>query len=147
MSIRDDLKKTLVEAAKAKDQVLLDTIRAVQSAIRYKEIDKKSALSDTEVFSVIQTLSKQRRESVDQYRQGGRHDLADKEMRELDILQKMLPAQASPEEIEAEIKKAITEVGAKGSQDMGKVMKPVLSALAGKADGKVVSELVKKLLA
>ncbi len=146
MAIRDDLKKTLVEAAKAKDQVLLDTIRAVQSAIRYKEIDKKLQLTDTEVFSVIQTLCKQRRESVEQYRQGGRNDLADKETRELDILQKMLPAQASTEEVEAAVRKAIAEVGAKGPQDMGKVMKPVLAALAGKVDGKVVSELVKKLL-
>ena len=146
MAIRDDLKKTLVEAAKAKDQVLLDTIRAVQSAIRYKEIDKKLQLTDTEVFSVIQTLCKQRRESVEQYRQGGRNDLADKETRELDILQKMLPAQASTEEVEAAVRKAIAEVGAKGPQDMGKVMKPVLAALAGKVDRKVVSELVKKLL-
>ncbi|QQR81620.1 MAG: GatB/YqeY domain-containing protein [Deltaproteobacteria bacterium] len=146
MAIRDDLKKTLVEAAKARDQVLLDTIRAVQSAIRYKEIDKKGELTDTEVFSVIQTLSKQRRESVDQYTKGGRTDLATQETRELEILQKMLPAQASVEEVEAAVKKAIVDVGAKGPQDMGKVMKPVLAALAGKVDGKIVSELVKKLL-
>jgi uncharacterized protein YqeY len=146
MAIRDDLKKTLVEAAKARDQVLLDTVRAVQSAIRYKEIDKKGELTEAEIFSVIQTLCKQRRESVEQYTQGGRTDLATQEARELEILQKMLPAQASAEDIEAAVRKAITDIGAKGPQDMGKVMKPALAALAGKADGKVVSELVKKLL-
>ena len=147
MAIRDDLKKTSIEAAKARDQVLLDTIRAVQSAIRYKEIEKKGELTDTEVFGIVQTLSKQRRESIEQYTKGGRNDLAAQETRELGILQKMLPAQASNEEIEAAVRKAIAEVGAKGPQDMGKVMKPVLAALAGKADGKIVSDLVKKLLA
>lgn len=146
MSVRDELKKNLIEAAKAKDQVLLDTVRAIQSAIRYKEIDKKGELSETEVFSVIQTLAKQRRESIDQFKQGGREDLAAKEARELEILIRFLPAQLSSSEVQSVVQKHVKELGAQGQKDMGRVIKAVMQELAGKADGKMVSDVVKSIL-
>jgi len=146
MSIRDDLKASLVESAKARDQVRLDTIRGVQSAVRYKEIDKKAELTDTEILSVIQILCKQRRESIEQYTKGGRADLADKETRELQILEKFLPAQLSREDIEKVAKAVVEELGAKGPADMGRVMKESVKRMAGQADGKIVSEVVKALL-
>jgi len=146
MSMKDDLKKTLVEAAKARDQVLLDTLRSVQSAIKYKEIEKRGELTEVETFAVISTLCKQRRESVEQFQKGGRAELAAKESRELEILQQLLPAQASKEDVEKVVQKAIAATGAQGAKDMGKVIKVALSELAGKADGKAVSDLVRSLL-
>ncbi len=146
MPLKDDLKKSLVESAKAKDQVRLDTIRSVQSAIQYREIEKKGALTDEEILSVLSGLCKKRRESIDQFQKGGRADLVAKETRELEILQKFLPAQLSREEVEKEIRKVIEQLGAKGAADMGRVMKGCMAGLSGKADGKVVSELVRSLL-
>lgn len=145
-SLREELKKSLVEAAKARDQVRLDTIRAVQSAIRYKEIDKKGELTDPEILSVIGTLCKQRRESIEQYTQGGRADLAEKESRELSILEKFLPAQLSRPEIEKIVGEVIAQTGASGAAAMGQVMKEAMKRLAGQADGKIVNEVVRSLL-
>lgn len=146
MSLRDDLKKVLVESAKAKDQVRLDTIRGVQSAVRYKEIDKRGDLTEPEIIAVIQTLCKQRRESIEQYKSGGRADLADKETRELQILEKFMPAQLSRENIEKVVKEIMTETGAKGAAEMGRVMKEAMKRMAGQADGKLVNDVVRTLL-
>lgn len=148
MSLKDDLKKSLVEAAKAKDQVWLNTIRSVLSAIQYKEKERVNVgeLTEGEAIAVIGTLCKQRRESIDQFQKGGRSDLVAKETRELEILQKFLPAQLSREEVERVIQKVIGEVGAKGADDFGRVMKAVVKELAGKADNRLVSEVVKSLL-
>lgn len=145
-SLREELKKSLVEAAKAKDQVRLDTIRAVQSAVRYKEIDKKGELADPEILSVIGTLCKQRRESIEQYTQGNRPDLAEKESRELSILEKFLPAQLPRAEVEKIVAAVIAETGAAGASALGQVMKEAMKRLAGQADGKIVNEVVRSLL-
>lgn len=146
MPLKEELKRSLVEAAKARDQVLLDTIRQVQSAIHYKEIENRKELTDTEMLSVIGTLCKQRRESIAQFEKGGRSDLVAKESRELQILQKFLPAQFSREEVEKVIQKIVGDLGAKGPADLGRVMKTAMKELAGKADGKVVSEVASSLL-
>lgn len=146
MSLKDELKKSLVEAAKAKDQVRLDAIRSVQSAIQYKEIEKRGELTETDVIAVIGTLCKQRRESIDQFQKGGRADLVAKETRELEILQKFLPAQLSREGVEKIVQRVIGEVGAKGADDFGKVMKAAVKELAGKADNRLVNEVVRSLL-
>lgn len=146
MSIRDDLKRSLVESAKARDQIRLDTVRSIQSAVRYKEIEKRGELTELEILSVIRTLCKQHRESIEQFKKGGREDLASKEERELGILEKYLPAQLSREEIEKVVKQVVAETGAKGAGDLGRVMKEAMKQLAGKADGKIVSEVVKSLL-
>ena len=145
-SLREELKKSLVEAAKAKDQLRLDAVRSVQSAIRYKEIEKRSELADAEILSVIGTLCKQRRESIDQFKKGGRQDLADKESKELAVLEKFLPAQLSKEEIEKTVAKAISDLGVSGPSAMGQVMKEAMARMAGQADGKVVNEIVRSLL-
>lgn len=146
MSLKDELKRSLVESAKARDQVRLDTIRSVQSAVKYKEIEKKTELSEAEVIAVISTLCKQRRDAMDQFQKGGREDLVAKESRELEILQKFLPEQLPRAEVEKAVQKIIAETGAKGPADMGKVMKGVMKELAGKADGSMVSDVVKSLL-
>ncbi len=146
MSLKDDLKKSLVEAAKARDQIRLDAIRSVQSAIRYKEIEKKADLTDPDILSVIASLCKQRRESIEQFKSGGRDDLVQKETKELGILEKFLPAQLSRDEVQKVLQKVIAEVGAKSAAEMGQVMKAAMKELAGRADGKMVNEVVRSLL-
>ncbi|HEX5038429.1 MAG TPA: GatB/YqeY domain-containing protein [bacterium] len=144
--LRDEFKKALVESAKARDQVRLDTIRAVQSAVRYKEIEKKGTLTDPEILSVINTLCKQRRESIEQFKNGGRTELAEKEARELSILEKFLPAQLSKEDVEKAVAQVIKDLGASGASAMGNVMKETMKRLAGQADGKLVNEIVRSQL-
>ena len=146
MAIRDDLKKTLVESAKARDQVLLDTVRGIQSAVRYKEIEKMGVLADAEILQVISGLCKQRRESIEQYQNAKRMDLVEKETRELKILQTFLPEQLSTDAIRTEVEKIIKSLDAKGPADMGRVIKEAMKVFAGRADGKTVSETVKSLL-
>ena len=146
MALKEDLKKSLVTAAKAKDQVGLDTVRSVQSALHYKEIEKRGELTEAESFQVIGTLCKQRREAIEQFRKGGREDLVAKETRELEILQKFLPQQFSAAEVEEVVRRVIGELGAKGPADMGKVMKLVMPQVQGRADGGAVNRIVKESL-
>jgi uncharacterized protein YqeY len=145
-ALREELKKSQVEAAKAKDQLRLDTIRAVQSAVRYKEIDKKGDLTDAEILAVIGTLCKQRRESIEQFQKGGRQELADKESRELSILEKFLPAQLPREEIEKVVAQVVKDLAVSEASALGAVMKEAMKRLAGQADGKAVNEVVRSLL-
>jgi len=149
MSIRAQLDATLKESMKAKDQVKVDTIRNVKSAIKYKEVEGGEArvLPDDEILKVITTLVKQRKDSAEQFKAGGRPDLAEKEERELAILQAFLPAQLTGAELEALVASTIAETGAKTPKEMGLVMKALQPKIAGRADGKQASELVKKLLA
>jgi uncharacterized protein YqeY len=119
----------------------------LKSAIKYREIELMKPLDDAGAQGVISSEIKRRRDSVDQYRQGGREDLASKEESEIAILQSYLPAQLSPEELSKLVDAAIQRVGAHGPKDMGKVMKELLPEVQGKAEGKVVSELVKQKLA
>lgn len=146
-NIREGLKQAMTDAAKGRDQVRLDTVRMVVSAIRYKEIEKKGLLENDELLRLISSLCKQRRESIEQFLKGGRQDLVDKETREIQILESFLPKQLAPTEVETLVKRVIGALGAAGPKDMGRVMKVVVSQVAGQADGKVVSDIVKKLLA
>lgn len=146
MSLKDDLKKSMLDAARARDQVLLDTIRSVNSAIHYKEIDKRGTLTETEIISVIASLCKQRRESIEQFQKGGRQDLADKESRELGILEKFLPPRLSREDVQKTVEKIIGELGATSKKDMGRVIKAAMEKLSGAADGSTVSEITRSLL-
>ncbi len=146
MEIKEALKLAAVEAAKAKDQVRLDTVRMVNSAIRYKEIEKRGPLGDAEVKGVLSTLVKQRRESIEQFKKGGRQDLVDKESREAEILLSFLPQQLGRDQIVMKAKEVIASVGAQSKQDMGKVMKLLVKDLAGQADGATVSQVVSELL-
>ena len=148
MTLREKLNADLKEAMKARDQVRLDTIRNIKSAMKYKEVAGTEAteLSDDEIVKVVTGLVKQRRESAEQFRAGNRPEMAEKEEKELAILQQYLPQQLTPDEIEAIVAAAVQEAGASSPKDMGAVMKIVQPKVAGRADGKVVSELVKKKL-
>jgi uncharacterized protein YqeY len=147
MSLKENLKKALVEAAKAKDQVRLDAVRSILSAIQYKEKERTNVeLTEAEILAVIGTLCKQRRESIDQFQKGGRADLVAKESRELEILQKFLPEQLGRDEVEKTVQRLIAGLGAKGPNDFGRVMKEAVKELAGKADNRLVNEVVRSLL-
>lgn len=148
MSLRQRLDEDLKNAMRARDQVRMDTLRGLKSAIKYKEVEggEAKSLSDDDILKVITTLVKQRRESAEQYRAGGRPELAEKEDREVGILQHYLPAQLSEEEIASIVDQAVQETGASSPKDMGAVMKVVLPRTTGRADGKAVSEAVKKRL-
>ena len=147
MALKDQLDADLKAAMKDKDTLKLSVVRMLKSAIKYREIEVMKTLDDAGVQGVISSEIKRRRDSVEQYRQGGREDLASKEEGEIAILQAYLPAQLSPEELGKLVDAAIQRTGAQGPKDMGKVMKELLPEVQGKAEGKAVSELVKQKLA
>ncbi len=147
MALKDQLDADLKAAMKDKDQLKLSTVRMLKSAIKYREIELMKPLDDAGVLGVIGSEIKRRRDSVEQYRQGGREDLAKKEEAEIAVLQAYQPAQLSPEELASVVDAVIARVGAQGPKDMGKVMKELLPEVQGKAEGKTVSELVKQKLA
>ena len=118
----------------------------LKAAVKYKQTEKNTELSEEEIISVVSTLSKQRRESIDLFLKGGREDLADKEKQELSILQSYLPDQLTPEELDRFIIEAIAESSAEGVKDIGKVMRLVMSRVKGTADGKTVNLRVKESL-
>ncbi|MBS2031039.1 MAG: GatB/YqeY domain-containing protein [Deltaproteobacteria bacterium] len=141
-SLKERLDEDLKTAAKAKDEVRLTLVRAVKSAIKYKEIELGSSLDDAGVIQVMGTLIKQRRDSADQFTQGNRPELAARENQEIAHLQAYLPQQLSAEELGALVDAAIAEAGAKSPKEMGAVMKLLKPRVAGRAEGKVVSEAV-----
>jgi uncharacterized protein YqeY len=147
MSLEHTLGADLVTAMKAKDQTRLTALRMLKTALTNKSIEKGRALDESEEMQVVSTLVKQRRDSIEQFTKGGRQDLADKEQAEIVILNAYLPAAASDDDIAAAVANAITETGASNAKDMGKVMKAVMAALAGKTvDGKKVSDAVRSKL-
>jgi len=141
MSLSERVQKDIVTA---KDELRLSVLRMIKSALQLKEVDKKRPLDEPESIQLLQTLAKQRKESIDQFAKGGRQDLVDKETSELKVLESYLPAGASAEEMNAAITKAITDTGATSIKQMGGVVKAAKDALTGKAvDGKVLSDLVR----
>ena len=146
MSIQDQLLDAMKVAMKAKDSLRLTTIRMARTAIKNAEIDARQELDETAAIKILSTLVKQRREAAEAYRDT-RPELAEKEELELVILQEFLPAQLSESEVEELVAKAIAERGASSMRDMGEVMKLVTAQTTGRADGKLVSGLVKKKLA
>jgi uncharacterized protein YqeY len=147
MSLKDQLNESMKTAMKARDALRLSAVRMVLSMVKNREIDQKKDLNDQDVIEVITTLVKQRRESIRMYLEGNRQDLVEKEEAELEILLGFLPAQLSTAEIEALVDRIISETGAQGARDMGRVMKALTSLTAGKADGKSVSDTVRQKLA
>ena len=136
------------DAMRRKDQVSLAPLRMLKAALMNREIEKGRALDEAESLQVVNSLVKQRRDAVDQFRAGGRTDLADKEQAEIAFLQGYLPPAADQGAIESAIEAAIAETGAAGPKDMGKVMKAVTAKMAGlTVDGRALSEAVKKRLA
>lgn len=148
MSLKDRLLSDLTVAMKARDALRLEVLRAVKTAIKMKEVSGTAQveLDDAAVLQVLSSMQKQRHESILQFRQGGREDLVAKEEAELAILQDYLPTPLSESEVKALIAAAITEAGATSPKDMGKVMKLVTPKTTGRADGKIVSQLVQQLL-
>ncbi len=147
MALMERIQKDLTEAMMAKDELRLSVLRMIKSALKYKEIEKVRPLEDAEALQVLQTLMKQRRESVEQFAKGGRQDLADKETREIAILQVYLPAAASDADMNAAIEAAIVETKANSPKSMGPVIKAAKALLEGKSvDGKALSERVKERL-
>jgi len=147
MSLKDQLNESMKTAMKARDDLRLSAVRMIRSMVKNREIDQKKELNDQEIIEVISTLVKQRRESIRMYREGNRPDLVEKEEAELAVLLGFLPVQLSAQEIEALVEQIIAETGAQGAKDMGRVMKALTPLTAGKADGKTVSETVKRKLA
>lgn len=149
MSLKEKVIADLTAAMKSQDALRLEVLRAVKSAIKMKEVSGAAATSvdDTAVLQILTSLVKQRQESVLQFRQGSREDLAQKEEAEIAILQAYLPAALSEAELKALIAKAVADSGAASPKDMGKVMKLVTPQTTGRADGKVVSQWVQQTLA
>ena len=147
MTLSEQISRDITEAMKARDAAKLSALRMVKAALMNGEVAKGRALEEAEAQQVLSSIIKQRRDSIEQFKSGGRNDLVEKESAELAILERYAPPAASVEDIERAVDAAIAETGAASPKDMGRVMKAVMSALAGKsADGKVVNELVRKKL-
>jgi uncharacterized protein YqeY len=147
MALIERIQKDLTSAMMSKDELRLSVLRMVKSALKYKEIEKVRPLDDAESLQVLQTLLKQRRESVEQFAKGGRQDLADKETKEIAILEVYMPAAPSDSELNAAIEAAIVETGANSPKAMGAVIKAAKARLEGKTvDGKMLSDRVKERL-
>jgi len=147
MSLKDQITEDMKTAMRAKDSERLGTIRLLLSACKQKEVDERITLDDVAVVAIVDKLIKQRKDSIAAFTQAGRQDLADKEAAELTVLQAYLPARLSVDEVAAEVKAIVAELGASGPGDMGKVMGAVKTRLAGKADMGQVSAAVKAALA
>jgi uncharacterized protein YqeY len=148
MALIERIQKDLTGAMRSQDELRLSVLRMIKSALKYKEIEKVRPLEDAESMQVLQTLVKQRRESVEQFAKGGRQDLADKETTEIAILENYLPAAPSDADLDAAIEAAIVETGANSPKAMGAVIKAAKVRLEGKTvDGKVLSDRVKERLA
>lgn len=146
MSFLEKLDEDLKKALKESDKLRLSVLRMAKAAIKNQQIDKGRILSDEEVISILTTMSKQRRESIEQFSKGGRTELAEQETQELSILQSYMPKQLSNDEVESIIVQAINESSAKSEADMGKVMKILMPRVKGIADGKWVNNRVRELL-
>ncbi|MEL6252449.1 MAG: GatB/YqeY domain-containing protein [Bacteroidota bacterium] len=149
MSLKSTIDQDIKEAMKAKDQVSLRALRAIKSQIMLAETAegrKEEALTEEEEMKLLAKQAKQRRDSWQQFKDNGREDLASKEKEELEVIEKYLPKALSLEEIEAEVKKIIEQTGASSMKDMGRVMGMASKAMAGKADGKAISQIVKQIL-
>ena len=146
MALRERLTEEMKEAMKARDDLKLSTIRMIRSNVKNREIDQKKELNEQEIVEIVATLVKQRRESIRMFGEAGRQDLVDKEEKELNLLLDFLPQQLGREEVAALVDRVVAECGAQGGKDMGRVMKALMPHVAGRADGRMVSDIVKEKL-
>ncbi len=147
MPLKERLDADLKTAMKEKDAVKLSVVRLLKSAIKYREIELAKTLDDVEIQGVVASEIKRRRDAIEQFRAGNRPDLVDREEAEVRVLQGWLPAQLGLDELRAKVDEVVRRVGAAGPKDMGAVMKALLPEVQGRAEGKIVSELVKARLA
>jgi uncharacterized protein len=146
-TLLEQVTKDIADAMRQKNQATLAPLRMLKAALMNREVEKGRALDETEATQVVAALVKQRRDSIEQFRAGGRQDLVDREQAEVVFLERYLPPAADPSMISQAVDAAVTETGASGMKDMGKVMKAVMTKLAGlTVDGRVVSDLVKSRL-
>lgn len=146
MSLKEQITEDMKAAMRAKETAKLGTIRLLTAAMKQKEVDERVELNDTHILAIIEKMIKQRKDSISQFEAGGRQDLADIEKAEVAVLSHYMPAALSDAEVQAAVVAAVTEAGAAGPQDMGKVMAVLKAKLAGRADMTVVSGLVKAAL-
>ncbi|HET7206249.1 MAG TPA: GatB/YqeY domain-containing protein [Terriglobales bacterium] len=149
MSIPEQIQKDITAAMKARDEARLSALRMVKTALKNREIEKMAPLEDKEALQVLSTLIKQRKESVEQFRKGGREEMAKKEEAEITLIESYMPKAASEEQIVAGVRAVISAMGAPTMKDMGTVMKQVMAHFQGadvRVDGKTVSEVVKREL-
>ena len=148
MALEQQVQKDIMAAMKARDQVRLNAVRSIKSAILLARTAEGASgeLTDGDIVKLIQKLAKQRREAAEQYAAAGRRELADNELAEAAVLDEYLPKQLSPEELEAKLREIVAEVGASSPKDMGRVMGVATKRLAGLADGKAISAVVKQIL-
>jgi uncharacterized protein YqeY len=147
MTLMERISQDLTAAMRAREAQRLAALRMAKAALMNREVEKGRALDESEEQQVVVSLIKQRRDSIEQFRQGGRQDLADKEAAEIITLEVYLPPPVDPAEIERAVTEAIGEAGATSAKDLGKVMKAVMPKLAGRAvDGRTINELVRRKL-
>ena len=147
MPLIDEISAAMVVAMKAKDQARLAPLRMAKAALMNREVEKGRPLDDTEAQQVMVTLIKQRRDSIEQFLKGGRDDLAARETAEIAVLETYVPPPLDPSEIECAVDESIREAGATSSKDLGRVMKAVMTRMAGRgADGRVINEIVRRKL-
>jgi len=146
MSLEERLMDEMKQAMKSNDKVRLSTIRMIRTAVKNKEIDLRNKLDDDEILRVIQGMVRKSEESIEQFKAGGRMDLVEKETKEIEILRSYLPQALSKEDVIRIIDESIRETEASSLKDLGKVMKSVMPKLTGKADGKLINQLVKERL-
>ena len=148
MSIVDQINQDVTQAMKAREEHRLSTLRMVKAALKNKEIDKRAPLDDKEAMAVLNTLIKQRKDSIDAFTKGGRKELADREAAEIVMIEGYLPRSLGEEQIVAAVRATIAEMGSPTMKEMGTVMKNTMAKFGGaRVDGKVVSEIVKRELA
>jgi uncharacterized protein YqeY len=143
MAFKNKIDQEMILAAKEKDKIRLSALRLLKNGLHNREIDLKRELNEAEFLQLLSGMVKQRRDSIEQFEQGNRPDLVEKEKAELKVIQEFLPVQMSETDLDAVIAETIRETGAVGVRDMGKVMKALMPKVAGKADGKAVGEKVK----
>jgi uncharacterized protein YqeY len=147
MPLIDEISAAMTTAMKAKDQARLAPLRMAKAALMNREVEKGRALDETEAHQVVASLIKQRRDSIEQFLKGGREELAARETAEIVVLEAYLPPPVDPAEIERAVDESISEVGATSAKDLGRVMKAVMSRLAGRgADGRTITEIVRRKL-
>ena len=146
MSLKERLNNELKNALKEKQKIKLETIRAIINAVKNYEINNKTELDDSGIEKIISTLVKQRKDSIEQFKKGGREDLVKQEQEELEILLTFLPEQLTEDEIKKIVQETINEMGKVTKKEFGKVMKAIMPKLQNRADGKIVSKIVQDLL-
>lgn len=146
MTLVEKINSDLIGAMKSRDEVRLKVLRMLKSELKYKAIDTGQNLSDDEAVAVLSSAAKKRKEATDEYRRGGRDDLAEQEMAESEIIQQYLPEQLSEDELTKLVEKAVAETGAESMKDLGAVMKVLMPQIRGRADGKSVNIAVRSIL-